>query len=45
MHEYAVLQVESEVRRVLTNNEFAVYYQPVVSITTEEVMGCEALVR
>nr|WP_281362600.1 bifunctional diguanylate cyclase/phosphodiesterase [Alpinimonas psychrophila] len=39
------LDLESQLRRALDNRELRVYYQPVVDIWTEDVVGFEALVR
>ena len=41
----ALLQLETELQRAITNHELRVYYQPIVQLTTEEVVGFEALVR
>ncbi|MGK7916617.1 MAG: diguanylate cyclase, partial [Prochloraceae cyanobacterium] len=47
MHQKAVeiLQLESELQTALVNQQFLVYYQPIVSLSTERVIGLEALVR
>jgi diguanylate cyclase (GGDEF)-like protein len=39
------LQVESQLRPAMTNNQFAVYYQPIVDVKLERVVSYEALVR
>jgi diguanylate cyclase (GGDEF)-like protein/PAS domain S-box-containing protein len=39
------VQVESELRRALAENELAVHYQPVVAVADRTLAGCEALVR
>lgn len=39
------LDFESQLRRALDKNELRVYYQPIVDISTEDVVGFEALVR
>ena len=41
----ARLQLESELRRGLERREFEVYYQAVVALETEKILGFEALVR
>ena len=47
MHLYAVelLQLETDLRRALDREEFLLYYQPIVSIESFQVTGCEALIR
>ena len=41
----ARLQMESELRRGLEREEFVVYYQSIVDLLTEKIIGFEALVR
>ena len=47
MHARAVsrLQLESDLRQAVEQKEFAVYYQPIVSLQTGRLAGFEALVR
>ena len=47
MHSSAVnrLQLENSLRRGLENNELLVYYQPIVSLENERIVGFEALSR
>ncbi|MEO8890481.1 MAG: EAL domain-containing protein, partial [Coleofasciculaceae cyanobacterium] len=40
-----LLLLENDLHRALKNQEFEVYYQPQVNITTQKVTGMEALVR
>ena len=40
-----MLEMESELRRGLENDEFLVYYQPVVDLKSGKVTGLEALLR
>lgn len=40
-----VLDMESELRTALTNNEMSIYYQPKVNVLTEKIVGMEALLR
>jgi diguanylate cyclase (GGDEF)-like protein/PAS domain S-box-containing protein len=41
----ARLQLESELRRGLERKEFEVYYQAIIDLVTEKILGFEALVR
>jgi predicted signal transduction protein with EAL and GGDEF domain len=47
MRERAVsrLQVETDLRNAIDNQEFAVMYQPIISVETGRISGFEALVR
>jgi diguanylate cyclase (GGDEF)-like protein len=37
--------LELDLRQALTGNEFELYYQPVVNLQSDQVSGCEALLR
>jgi len=39
------LQLEADLRRAIDRGEFVLYYQPVVELRTERIVGVEALVR
>jgi len=41
----ARLELESDLRRAVDNQEFVLYYQPKVSLKTNKIVGVEALVR
>ena len=47
MHEQALkrLQLEADLDRAITNEEFELYYQPIISFATGKLTGFEALVR
>ena len=40
-----LMALDADMRRALDNGEFLVYYQPVMSVSGERVLGLEALVR
>ncbi|MEB3885871.1 EAL domain-containing protein [Lyngbya sp. CCY1209] len=39
------LQIENDLRRAIQQEEFIVYYQPIISLKTGQIAGFEALVR
>lgn len=41
----ALLQLENDLRRALDSQEFRLYYQPIVSLTSGRISGFEALLR
>lgn len=44
-HVMTLMQLENDLRRAIEREEFLVYYQPIVALTTGRVAGFEALVR
>jgi diguanylate cyclase (GGDEF)-like protein len=42
---FKVLQLESDLRQALTQQEFQLHYQPIVSLQTNQLVGFEALLR
>ena len=44
-HAVAVWQLESELRRAIENGDFALYYQPIISLSSGKITGVEALLR
>ena len=47
MHSIALkrLEIETELRLALAQSQFTVYYQPIVYLNTQEIIGFEALAR
>lgn len=41
----ALMQTETELRRAAERNEFVVYYQPIVDLTCQRIVGFETLLR
>lgn len=41
----ALLELEQDLRKAIERKEFLLYYQPIVSLQTQEIIGFEALVR
>jgi diguanylate cyclase (GGDEF)-like protein/PAS domain S-box-containing protein len=39
------LQIQNDLHRAVENNEFALFYQPIVSLTSQELVGFESLIR
>jgi diguanylate cyclase (GGDEF)-like protein len=47
MHEQALayLEIEADLRKAIANQEFELYYQPIVSLNSGKIVGFESLVR
>jgi len=47
MHTEALkkLRIENELRRAIERQEFRLYYQPIVSLESQQILGFEALIR
>lgn len=47
MHDHAVhmMQLETDMRKALENDEFEIYYQPIHNLKSRKVTGLEALLR
>jgi EAL domain-containing protein (putative c-di-GMP-specific phosphodiesterase class I) len=47
MHQHAMqrLGLEGDLRRAIVEGEFELYYQPFISLETEQIVGFEALIR
>jgi diguanylate cyclase (GGDEF)-like protein len=41
----ALLELEADLKQAVENEEWQVYYQPIISLTSGEIVGAEALVR
>jgi diguanylate cyclase (GGDEF)-like protein len=41
----ALLKLENDLRRAIERQEFRIFYQPIVSLDTDQIAGFEALVR
>lgn len=39
------MELESRMRRAISNEEFVLHYQPQIDIATGQIIGCEALLR
>lgn len=44
-HVVNILRLESDLRKALDNEEFQIYYQPIISLEKNHTVGLEALVR
>ncbi len=39
------LTIENDIHKAIKNNEFSIYYQPQLDVTTNKIIGAEALIR
>ncbi|ROR30659.1 diguanylate cyclase (GGDEF)-like protein [Mobilisporobacter senegalensis] len=39
------IELQSEIRRAIENQEFVIYYQPLIDLNTDKIVGFEALIR
>ncbi len=44
-HVLSILKLESELRNAYAENQFRLYYQPIVSLQENQIAGFEALLR
>lgn len=44
-HIMNILRLESDLRKAIDNEEFSLYYQPIISLTKNDPVGLEALIR
>jgi len=44
-HFYRKMMIEKQLRTALDNDEFELYYQPIIDVRTNEIIGMESLIR
>lgn len=44
-HFYRKMMIEKQLRTALDNQEFELYYQPIIDLKTDEIIGVESLLR